>query len=95
MFLARGGQVNGRGFGWVSRLRLRGLIGPSAWLGWGGSSWRSVLSLVPGIWEAPSLRDFPRREGEEGRPIMARGPLTEAKVASASLRSVLLVEYLG
>ena len=44
------------------------------WLGWGGFNWRSVLSLVPGIWEAPSLKDLPRRrEGEEGRPIMAAG----------------------
>ena len=43
--------------------------------GAGGFSWQSVLSLVPGIWEAPSLRDFPRCrwEGEEGRPIMAPG----------------------
>ena len=31
-----------------------------------------MLSLVPGIWEAPSIRDFPCwQEGEEGRPIMA------------------------
>ena len=44
------------------------------WLGWGGFSWRSVLSLVSGIWEAPSIRDFPRQqEGEEGRPIVAPG----------------------
>ena len=28
------------------------------WLGWGGFSWQSVLSLVPGIWEAPSVRDL-------------------------------------
>ena len=44
--------------------------------GVGRFSWRSVLSLVPGIWEAPSLRDFPHQgEGEEGWPIMApRGP---------------------
>ena len=44
------------------------------WLGWGGFSWRSVLSLVPGVWEAPSVRGVPRHwEGEEGRPIMAPG----------------------
>ena len=44
------------------------------WLGWGGFSWRSVLSLVPGIWEAPSISDFPHQwEGEEGWPIMAPG----------------------
>ena len=29
--------------------------------GAGGFSWQSVLSLVPGIWEAPSIRDFPRQ----------------------------------
>ena len=46
--------------------RRRGLTGPSTWLGRGGFSWRSVLSLVPGIWEAPSVRDFPRRRGWEG-----------------------------
>ena len=34
--------------------------GVVAWLGWGGFSWRSVLPLVPGIWEAPSARDFTR-----------------------------------
>ena len=37
----------------------RGLTGPSTWLGWGGFSWQSVLSLVPEIWEAPSVRDLP------------------------------------
>ena len=43
-------------------------------LGRGGFSWRSVLSLVPKIWEAPSIRDFPcQQEGEEGRPIVAPG----------------------
>lgn len=37
-------------------------------------SWRSMLSLVPGIWKAPSVRDFPRpRAGEKGRPIMVPG----------------------
>ena len=42
------------------------------WLGWGGFSRQIVLSLVPGIWEASSIRDVPcRREGEEGQPIMA------------------------
>ena len=41
--------------------------------GAGGFSWQSVLSLVPGIWEAPSVRDFHQREGQKGRPIMAPG----------------------
>ena len=42
--------------------------------GWGSFSWRGVLSLVPRIWEAPFIRDFPRRqEGEEGQAIMALG----------------------
>ena len=35
-------------------------------LGQGGFSWWSVLSLVPGIWEAPSVRDFPRWQGRSG-----------------------------
>ena len=35
-------------------------------LGRGGFSWRSVLSLVPGIREAPFLRDFPCRWGRGG-----------------------------
>ena len=32
----------------------------------GGFSWQSVLSLVPGIWEAPFLRDFPGQHGRGG-----------------------------
>ena len=50
-----------------------GLIGPSTWLGWGGFSWRNVLSLVPGIRDDPSVRDFLAGGREEGRPIMAPG----------------------
>ena len=55
----------------------RGLTGPSTWLGWGGFSRRSVRPLVPGVCEAPSVRDFPAApaEGEEGRPIMALQPV--------------------
>ena len=58
-------RLDGRGFGQVARPRHRGLTGPSMWLRWGGFSWWSVLSLVPGIWEAPSVRDLPRRPGRE------------------------------
>ena len=36
-------------------------------LGLGGFSWRSVLSLVPGIWEAPSIRDFLGARGGAAR----------------------------
>ena len=41
--------------------------------GVGGFSWRTVLSLVPGIWEAPSLGTSPAGGGGKGRPIMAPG----------------------
>ena len=34
------------------------MIGLSMRLGWGGFSWWSVLSLVPGIWEDPLLGTF-------------------------------------
>ena len=56
------------GFGQVAKAKVsRGLTGPSTWLGWGGFSWRSVLSLVPGIWESPSIRDLPPGGGERER----------------------------
>ena len=67
-------RLDGRGFGQVVRPRHRGLTGPSKGLGQGGCSWRSVLSLVLGVWESSSVRGFScQREGEEGRPIMAPG----------------------
>ena len=43
------------------------------WLGWGSFSRRSVLSLVSGIWEDPSVRDLLASGREEGRPVMAPG----------------------
>lgn len=38
-----------------------------------GRIWRTVLSLVPGIWEAPSLGTSPAGGGGKGRPIIAPG----------------------
>lgn len=61
--------------GWERWPGRRGLTGPSAWLGWGGFSRGSVLPRVPGVWEAPSVRDVPAAEGEEGRPVMALQPV--------------------
>ena len=46
-----------------------------------------MLSLVPGIWEAPFVRDLPCwREGEERQPIMALGvrPYNRAKARPQS-----------
>ena len=57
MQVARDGWASGWGFGEAAGSRHRELIGLSMRLGRGGFSWRSVLSLVPGIWEAPSVRD--------------------------------------
>ena len=59
------------------------------WLGWGGFSWRSVLSLVPGIWEAPSVRDFPHlQQGVEGRPPARDRPYTFQEPKWADGRAV-------
>lgn len=73
MFVARVARPEGAGLGEVAG--RRGLTGPSAWLGWGGFSQGSVLPRVPGVWEAPSVRDVPAAEGEEGRPVMALQPV--------------------
>ena len=52
------------------------------WLGRGGFSWRSVLSLVPGIQEDPSVRDL-LAEVEEGPTHHGpRGPTLQVAVPS-------------
>ena len=68
---------------------VAGLTGPSTWLGWGGFSWRSVLSLVPGIWEDPSVRDLLAVGREKGRLIMAPG---SSLTKDSLLGKVVLVE---
>lgn len=66
--------VNGGSDRWPGR-RLHGLTGPYV-AGAGGFSWQSVLSLVPGTWEAPSIRDFPAGGERREPPItLARSTL--------------------
>ena len=57
-FVARDGQARWTGVRIGRQAEASGLTGPSMWLGWGAFSQRSVLSLLPGICEDPSVRDL-------------------------------------
>ena len=69
--------------------------------GAGWLQWQSVLSLVPGIWEAPSVRDFPCWRGRGGAAHHGpRGPTLQlesevwyaCKEYLRNLRSNILIQ---
>lgn len=78
--VAKDGQARWTGVQIGHQARAYRLTGPSTWLRVGQLSWQNVVSLVLGIWEAPSVRDLPRRRGEKEWPH--HGPGSEHTVNS-------------